>query len=40
MKAYSYGVQGFFIKPNSSGELKKMLKAMIEYWSESQHPNL
>jgi CheY-like chemotaxis protein len=40
MKAYSYGVQGFFIKPNSVEKLKSMLHAMITYWSESHHPNL
>ncbi|MBA2746236.1 MAG: response regulator [Flavisolibacter sp.] len=39
MKAYSYGVQGFFIKPNTLEKLKSMLHAMITYWSESQHPN-
>jgi CheY-like chemotaxis protein len=40
MEAYSYGVQGFFIKPNSVEKLKSMLHAMITYWSESHHPNL
>jgi CheY-like chemotaxis protein len=40
MKAYSYGVQGYFIKPNSVEKLKSVLQAMITYWSESQHPNL
>jgi CheY-like chemotaxis protein len=39
MKAYSYGVQGYFIKPNTLEKLKSMLHAMITYWSESQHPN-
>jgi CheY-like chemotaxis protein len=40
MEAYSYGVQGFFIKPNSVEKLKSMLHVMITYWSESHHPNL
>ncbi len=40
MKAYSYGVQGYFIKPNSVEKWNDMLQAMITYWSESQHPNL
>lgn len=40
MKAYSYGVQGYFIKPNSFEKLKSVLYAMITYWSESQHPNI
>jgi CheY-like chemotaxis protein len=39
MKAYSYGVQGYFVKPNSFGELKDMLQSMINYWGYSQKPN-
>ncbi len=39
MQAYSFGSQGYFIKPNSLEKLKSMLHAMITYWSESQHPN-
>lgn len=39
MEAYSYGVQGYFIKPNSQEKLKTMLHSIITYWSESQHPN-
>ena len=39
MKAYSYGVQGYFIKPNTLEKLKSILDVMITYWSESQHPN-
>lgn len=39
MEAYSYGVQGYFIKPNTSEKLKSMLQGMLTYWSESQHPN-
>jgi CheY-like chemotaxis protein len=40
MKAYSYGVQGYFIKPDTLPKTKNMLQGMITYWSESQHPNL
>ena len=40
MKAYSYGVQGYFIKPNNLEKLKSVLQAMITYWSDSHHPNL
>ncbi len=40
MKAYSCGVQGYFIKPNRIEKLKEALQAMVTYWSESQHPNL
>ncbi len=39
-RAYSYGVQGYFIKPDSMPKIKNMLQSMITYWSESQHPNL
>jgi CheY-like chemotaxis protein len=39
MKAYSFGVQGFFIKPNNYELLKQSLKCIIDYWSFSQHPN-
>ncbi len=39
LKAYSFGVQGYFIKPNSLEEYKDMLYSMISYWGYSQHPN-
>jgi CheY-like chemotaxis protein len=39
MKAYSYNVQGYFVKPNTIENLKRMLQSMVTYWSESQHPN-
>ena len=38
-KAYSYNVQGYFIKPVSFDKLKDMLHSMIKYWDYSQHPN-
>jgi CheY-like chemotaxis protein len=40
MEAYSYGVQGYFVKPDGMEKLKSILHTMITYWSESQHPNL
>ena len=40
MKAYSYGVQGYFIKPHSIQKLKEVLRDIVAYWSQSQHPNL
>ncbi len=40
MEAYSYGVQGYFIKPPNMEKWKAMLHAMVTYWNESQHPNL
>ena len=39
MKAYSFGVQGYFTKPNSFEELKEMLQSITNYWRYSQHPN-
>jgi len=39
MEAYSYGVQGYFVKPDAFEKLKSILHAMITYWSDSQHPN-
>ena|SRR5687768_4263946 len=40
MEAYSFGVQGYFVKPNSFDEIKEMLSYIINYWKHSQHPNL
>jgi CheY-like chemotaxis protein len=40
MKAYSFGVQGYFIKPSSFEQIKAMLFAIVNYWKHSQHPNL
>jgi CheY-like chemotaxis protein len=39
MRAYSFGVQGYFIKPNSFNELKTRLQNIVSYWEGSQHPN-
>jgi CheY-like chemotaxis protein len=39
MEAYSFGVQGYFVKPNNIKEYTDMIHAMIIYWSYSQHPN-
>jgi DNA-binding NtrC family response regulator len=40
MRAYSFGVQGYFVKPNSYETLKVMLQNMISYWKFSQRPNV
>jgi FOG: CheY-like receiver len=40
MKAYSYGVQGFFVKPSTFEDFKELIVSIIKYWSFSQHPNL
>lgn len=37
--AYSYNVQGFFVKPNSIDEIKDLFQTMIAYWSASERPN-
>lgn len=39
MKAYSYGVQGYFIKPPTFAALKELLHFIIAYWQHSQSPN-
>lgn len=39
MRAYSFGVQGYFIKPNNFEKLKEMLSSIIKYWDHSQVPN-
>lgn len=39
IKAYSQSVQGFFVKASSLGELKKILSAIIEYWTLCATPN-
>lgn len=40
MKAYSFGVQGYFIKPSTFDEMKNMLHCISNYWKYSQHPNV
>ena len=39
MRAYSYGVQGYFVKPPTFTELKQLLQFIINYWSHSEHPS-
>jgi CheY-like chemotaxis protein len=38
MKAYSFGAQGFFIKPTNIEEMQDMLLSIIKYWKYSQRP--
>ncbi len=40
MRAYSYGVQGYFVKPSTFEEIKELLQFIIKYWSHSEHPNV
>lgn len=39
MRAYSFDVQGYFIKPNNFEKLKEMLASIINYWGHSQVPD-
>lgn len=38
--AYEMMVQGYFQKPNSMGELKEMMRMIIDYWKVCRHPNV
>ena len=37
--AYSKSIQGFFVKPNSFGEIKQVIKTIVEYWLKCVSPN-
>jgi CheY-like chemotaxis protein len=37
--AYSRSIQGFFIKPASYDQLKKVIVKIVEYWQECESPN-
>lgn len=37
--AYSKSIQGFFVKPTKYGELKHIIKIIVEYWQECVSPN-
>ncbi len=36
MKAYRYGVQGYFIKPSDLTKWKDLVQSMIVHWRQSQ----
>jgi CheY-like chemotaxis protein len=38
MRAYSYGVQGYFIKPHTFEGIKDLLQYIVHYWRHSQAP--
>jgi CheY-like chemotaxis protein len=38
-KAYEYSVQGVFVKPATTLELKMMMKCIVDYWGMCKHPN-
>ena len=37
-KSYDLGGNGFFVKGNTFAEIKKSLKEIVEYWSDSKIP--
>jgi CheY-like chemotaxis protein len=37
--AYTMFVQGFFVKPNTIGELENTIRKIVEYWQECIAPN-
>ncbi|MEO7264624.1 MAG: response regulator [Ferruginibacter sp.] len=37
--AYSKSIQGFFVKPSSFQDLKKLIKIIVEYWQNCVSPN-
>lgn len=39
INAYSKSAQGFFIKPFSYIDIKRMIKKIVEYWQECSSPN-
>jgi two-component SAPR family response regulator len=39
IEAYSKSIQGFFIKPRTYEELKRVIKIIVEYWQECVSPD-
>ena len=37
--AYSKSIQGFFVKPDSFGEIKDTIRIIVEYWQKCVSPN-
>jgi len=37
--AYSKSIQGFFVKPSNFGEIKQVIKTIVEYWQKCVSPN-
>ncbi len=37
--AYSFGVQGYFVKPDTVDQLMDMLYAIVSYWNFSESPS-
>ena len=39
IEAYSRSIQGFFVKPTTYTQLKKVIVKIVEYWQECESPN-
>jgi DNA-binding response OmpR family regulator len=39
LESYEMISQGFFTKPNSMEELKKVIQMILNYWKIAKHPN-
>ena len=37
-QAYKLGANSYFIKPSNLGELRELLRSVIDYWSRSARP--
>ena len=37
--AYSKSIQGFFVKPSGFGDLKNLIRVIVEYWQNCVSPN-
>lgn len=37
--AYSKSIQGFFVKPDSFGEIKETIRIIVNYWQKCVSPN-
>lgn len=37
-EAYGMSIEGFFVKPTSIGELKNLMRMIIDYWTLSRRP--
>ena len=38
-EAYSYNVQGYFVKPSNLAGFKTLFRTLIDYWTISEKPN-
>ena len=37
--AYSKSIQGFFVKPSNTEDLKSLMKIIVDYWKNCESPN-